>query len=199
MENEELLEFFKTFANLERLKIAGLLAMQPLPAPEIARRVHLSGSRVIGHLEKLHNLGLIKTVSPESPGAGDDVGLQDDAIGRLPLMFDADALQAMSRRVLAGARPAFDAEAVDGEAYDRKVLSDFMTGDGKLKHIPSQQKKLLVVLRYLALAFQPEQRYTEKQVNAILAAYHPDTASLRRALVDSGLLSRSEGIYWKNE
>jgi hypothetical protein len=44
-------------------------------------------------------------------------------------------------------------------------------------------------------------RYSEKQVNEILSAYHEDTASLRRELVGAKLMQREGGggEYWRNE
>lgn len=36
---------------------------------------------------------------------------------------------------------------------------------------------------------------SEKEVNSLLAAYHPDTASLRRYLVGYRFLKRERGIY----
>jgi hypothetical protein len=49
------------------------------------------------------------------------------------------------------------------------------------------------VLEELARAFIWGELYDERQVNAILARYHDDTAQLRRLLVDGGLLARDHG------
>jgi hypothetical protein len=40
-------------------------------------------------------------------------------------------------------------------------------------------------------------RYSEKQVNELLARYHHDTAALRRGLVDYRLMTRETGVYWR--
>jgi len=55
------------------------------------------------------------------------------------------------------------------------------------------------ILRYIARAFQPGDRYTEREVNEILEKYHRDTATLRRELIGAGLLERSSGgrEYWR--
>ena len=53
------------------------------------------------------------------------------------------------------------------------------------------------MLDWLAQDFEPGERYTERQVNAILARRHPDTATLRRYLVDEDLLDRAGGEYWR--
>jgi len=40
-------------------------------------------------------------------------------------------------------------------------------------------------------------RYPERQVNAMLRAWYPDYAALRRYLVDEHLLAREAGEYWR--
>jgi hypothetical protein len=68
-----------------------------------------------------------------------------------------------------------------------------------LKSFPTQQKKLEVILRHVVKAFEPDTRYSEKQVNEILARFNEDTARLRRNLVDFGLMDRQGGggDYWR--
>ncbi len=62
--------------------------------------------------------------------------------------------------------------------------------------IPAQEKKKEVVLRYLReRCFAEDRPYAEKEVNARLAVFHPDVASLRRHLVEHGLVTRDAGIY----
>ncbi len=55
----------------------------------------------------------------------------------------------------------------------------------------------MVVLRWLADHFRPAERYSEKQVNELLQRYHDDRATLRRLLVDSELMQRKGGFYWR--
>jgi hypothetical protein len=85
--------------------------------------------------------------------------------------------------------------------YDQKVLRDY-TVNGYLTSLPSKQKKLLVILRWLATMFQPETFYTEKEVNAIIRAVHEDDhVGLRRDLISWGYLRRERGggRYWLAE
>ena len=106
-----------------------------------------------------------------------------------------DAVHAMANRLLAHDSLPQAARDLEGAAYDRKVLNDFLRPDGTLKKIPAQQKKLLAVLRHLRQGFEPGRVYPEKEVNAILARAHPDTASLRRALIEYKLMTRAAGQY----
>jgi len=91
------------------------------------------------------------------------------------------------------------AAEVDADAYDKKVIRDYTRKDGSLKTLPAQRKKLEAILRYIVKAFEPDKRYSEKQVNEILKRYHDDTATLRRELVGFGLMQREGGggEYWR--
>jgi hypothetical protein len=59
---------------------------------------------------------------------------------------------------------------------------------------PSKRR---IVLEHIAAAFEPGVRYPEREVDAILRAWHPDHAALRRYLVDEELLARDGGVYWR--
>ncbi|MEQ1699831.1 MAG: DUF2087 domain-containing protein [Ilumatobacteraceae bacterium] len=94
------------------------------------------------------------------------------------------------------ARPAAT-EHDDLPAEARKVLSAFVV-DGRLQSIPSSHSKRLVVLDWLVQAFEPGRHYSEAMVNLLLGQRHPDTAALRRYLVDEGMLDREAGEYWRS-
>ena len=79
-----------------------------------------------------------------------------------------------------------------------QVLRNFLDEDGRLHTIPSKRSKLLVVLDHLAQRFEPGRVYPEKDVNAILEAFHPDYAALRRYLVEDAFLTREDGYYWRS-
>jgi DNA-binding transcriptional ArsR family regulator len=187
-QTQTLLEFFKTMANAERLQIVGLLAVEDADAAQIASRLSLPPYAVLRHLERLEEMNLIQA-------QGDDFIPARQAVKSYRL--NTQELNELSRRVLAGQAQKPKPQDFEGEAYERKVLSDFMTAEGRLKALPSQEKKLLVILRHLVQAFEPGERYTEKQVNEILRRYHIDTAALRRYMVDNKLLERKEGLYWR--
>jgi hypothetical protein len=76
------------------------------------------------------------------------------------------------------------------------ILRRFFRG-GRLTQMPMQRSKRLIVLDYLAQAFEPGRRYTEQEVNQILVRCHDDVATLRRYLVDEDFLDRERGRYWR--
>ena len=175
IDSNEILDFFKTFVDVNRLRIAGLIGIEPLSPLQLAERLHLPPPAVVTHLDRLESAGFVS---------------QTDGTYRL----ESKALETLARRNLANLRPKPKVEAFDGEAFDQKVIHDFMGGDGKFKTLPSQPKKFLSILRYTARVFETGKDYPENQVNEILKQFHPDTASLRRGLVDAGMLARSEGV-----
>ncbi len=181
---DELLIFFKALADANRLKIVGLLAERPLTVEQIAQMLSIRQSTVSHHLAQLSAAGLVsaRAVSYYSV-----------------YQLEIEALEKMARRLLSRQELVAVAAQVDVDAYDRKVIGDYLLPDGRLKVIPAQRKKLEVVLRHIACSFEPGQRYSEKQVNEILSRFHADTATLRRELVGYHLLERAGGggDYWR--
>ncbi|MFI6495820.1 DUF2087 domain-containing protein [Nonomuraea typhae] len=80
---------------------------------------------------------------------------------------------------------------------EERVLRAFLA-EGRLKSMPMKHEKRMVVLRYIAQVFEPGVRYPEKEVNVALRAFHDDYAALRRYLIDAGLLSREDNVYWRS-
>ncbi|MDF5757103.1 DUF2087 domain-containing protein [Spongiactinospora sp. TRM90649] len=103
------------------------------------------------------------------------------------------------------ARPERFAELLRATAGDasgplspeERVLRNFLV-DGRLREIPSRREKRLVILHHIVTLFEPGRRYPEKEVNVYLRAFHHDHAALRRYLIDEGLLSREDAVYWRS-
>jgi hypothetical protein len=116
------------------------------------------------------------------------------AAGDGALSVPAAVFQEAARQALA--RPA-GGEHGDVPAQARKVMQAFVV-DGRLQSIPSSHAKRLVILDWLVQAFEPGRHYSEQMVNLMLGQRHPDTAALRRYLVDEGFLDRAAGQYWRS-
>jgi len=182
MSSPDLLTFFKALSDETRLKIAGLLARESYSGEALAAQLELKPATVSHHLARLAEAGLVTAAMHGH-----------SKLYRLRL----DALHHMANQLLADEALPQAAAELAGAAYDRKVLKDFLLPDGTLKEIPAQQKKLKVILRHLVEQFAPGREYSEKEVNAALARFHPDTASLRRSLISYKLMQRGGGKYWR--
>ncbi len=185
-DDSEILEFFKALADSNRLKIIGLLANQTLTVEQLSELLKVRPSTVSHHLQYLAHVGL---VSAQAQGYYNLYRLESGALEQMAQRF-------LRRETLASA-----AAGIDLDAYDRKVIENFTNGQGKIKVFPAQRKKMEAILRYVLRAFEPGVRYSEKQVNDILGRYNPDTATLRRELVDYKMLMREGGggEYWLPE
>lgn len=183
---DQLVAFFKALADVNRLKIVGLLAQRPYSGEELAALLHLKPPTVTHHLHRLSNAGLVSSR-----------GESYYNVYRL----EERALEQQARRLLSRQDFAAAVGDMDVEAYDRKVVADFSRPDGSLKTIPAQKKKREAILRHVVKAFTPGRRYSEKQANDLLLRFHADTATLRRELVGFGLMQRQGGggDYWRTE
>jgi predicted transcriptional regulator len=179
---QELLVFFKALSDASRLKIVGLLANQPYSVEQLAAVLKLSESTISHHLARLAEAGLVEGHTSSYYSI---------------YSLKVETLEEKSRRLLSRTLLLSLAQDEDLEAYDRKVLYDYLLPNGRFKEIPAQRKKLEVLLHYAVREFQPGQRYPEKQINEILRRFHEDTATLRRELVGYKLLGREKGEYWK--
>lgn len=177
----ELLTMFKALADESRLKIIGLLATRERSVDELATTLKLKPPTVSHHLATLREIGLVKM----RPAGTTHV-----------YNFQPEALRQLNRR-LAPERLAIPDDA-EGDEWDRKVLADFIE-QGRLKTMPATERKRLVILRWFARKFEPGRRYSELEVNAIIAEFFNDYASVRRYLVDHRLMERQASVYWRVE
>lgn len=82
-------------------------------------------------------------------------------------------------------------EEISAEALDPFVR------DGRVMSYPRKWARRLELLRWLARVFEPGRDYSEAEVNLLLGGHEIDHATLRRYLVDAGLLERAHARYWR--
>ena len=170
-EVETLVAFFKALADVTRLRIVGLLAVEERSVDEIATLVDVKSPTVSHHLSRLKKLGL---VSMRSEG--------NTRWYRLELAN----VEALAREVLAGdglTSIGDEVEAAAEDAFALKVMKTFMEGD-RIVQLPRQWRKKLVLVRYVAQQFEPDRTYTEAELKQIIAPIHHDHVTLRRLMVD---------------
>ena len=179
-----LVAFFKVLAETNRLKIVGLLAHQPYTVEQLAALLEVGSPTVSHHLRKLAAVGLVEA---KAEGYYSVYSLRPEVLHEQAKVLLGD--EGFSGLV----------EDVDRSAFDRKVLGTFTDSAGAITAFPAQQKKYLVLLNHVLSAFEPGLRYPEREVNRRLEHFNPDTARLRRSLVEHGLMAREGGgeDYWR--
>jgi len=180
-DSHELLDFVKAMADVDRLRIIGVLARQSADRSEIAGHLNMPLRDVVDHLAFLEHIGVIN--------------LKDKLYE-----LNTDRLEDLARTQLREEKPEYT-PAPDLDERSRRVLASCLEPDGTIKRLPSQSAQLNVILDYLVQAFTPGVDYTEKEVNTIIRRFHVDVSGLRRDLVDAGLLARERdgSRYWRPE
>lgn len=139
--------------------------------------------------------GTDQRVALEVVAALVDAGLatRTDAGYRL----DDQGWRAVAAAVATPVEPAAPSIGHGMTGAEREVLARWFEGR-RLTRLPTNRGQRRVVLERLALEFEPGRRYPETEVNSILGAFHDDWSTLRRALVDHGLLDRANNQYWRS-
>ncbi len=78
------------------------------------------------------------------------------------------------------------------------VVKRFFGPDGRLTTLPAKQSRQLALYDLIVQRFIPGVRYTETEVNRELMAVYDDYVTLRRGLIDFGLMDRAGGQYWRS-
>lgn len=167
-------EFLRLVVDPVRLAVLGASAAEPVDPRAVAESLGVSQRAVLDALGKLRAAGLVDN---------------DGSLNR-------QALRDVAASLPQAAPPAEAITAGTWNAEEAEVLARFFTGD-RLASIPSHRAKRIVVLERLAQEFEPGVRYQEAEVNFALQMFYADYAALRRYLVDEGLMTRADGVYWR--
>lgn len=84
---------------------------------------------------------------------------------------------------------------VEQQKLQRAVLHNFFEKNGKLKHLPAQLKKRLIVLEFITSQLDTTKKYKEFEINVFIKHYHEDYATIRRELFIHRFLNREREIY----
>ena len=171
-EMAKLLEAYKAMADETRLRLLALVSEQPRNGRQLSQELGISQPAVSHHVEKLRRAGLL-----------------------LELREGRERVYGLNRATLASiARQHLSQSRIEVEDDAQRVLRDFFDGD-RLRSIPAQRKKRVVVLRRLLEWFESGREYSEREVNEVLGRAHEDIATLRRELVMYGFMTRERGVY----
>ena len=182
----------RAVADETRLTMLRLMHGHERNVGELAGLVNLTEPTVSHHLSKLHGAGLLNL---RMAGNQRFYRVDPKKLAHFKRLVANIEIPPQEQEHVTSDNAWID--ALDWDEADKKILRDY-TRDGYLTQIPTKDKKSVVIMRWLATRFQPDVRYTEKQVNAILTEVFADYASLRRMLVDFGFMRRERGggDYW---
>src|SRR5215218_6398752 len=177
---DRLVSVFRALGDPVRLRLLGMIAERSYTGKELAEAVRVGAPTISHHMDRLVRSGL--------------VSVERDGQSRI-YSLNIASLQALAKLATGPSASTEAIESADAEAAERaKVLRDFFSGE-RLKQIPAQRKKRVIVLQHLLSRFDPDREYSEREVSEILKTANEDFATLRRELVDYGFMTRASGVY----
>lgn len=186
MQLDKIVNVHKLLGDPNRMRILMLLGMGELNGQSLADKLSLSQPTVTHHASKLREANLIRerrekniiffSLNPEF--------IRQVHEASLGFIFGKEG----------GERTM----AADHATVRESVLKNFFTKDGRLRQIPAQYKKKLIVFEFLAEKLEPGRPYAEKEINEFIKRYHEDFATIRREFVMHHFMYREQGIYVLN-
>ena len=176
--------FISATLDSDRLKLISYLSQETSSILDLAEKMDEDPSKLMRHLDILEGANLV-TITERA--------------GIKYYRFNSKSIESIARQQFEEPRPDITFTNIPDDQI--KQVSSYIKSDGSLKMIPSQKKKIKILLDYVIAAFEFDAHYSEKEVNAILAKYNPDTAILRRYLIDYRYLDRERdgSRYWRRK
>lgn len=177
MQLNRVIQFHKTLGDETRLKIIALLRSGPLHGQAISGKLGLKPPTITHHIGKLKEVGLIKEQREKNT---------------VYFYFIESELE----RSLLVTKEIGKKEKLNVTLEERHTIEkNFFSADGKLKQIPAQQKKKIIILAKLAEGLKANKVYTEREISGYLKGFHEDYATLRRELIIHEFAYRKNNEY----
>ncbi|RFU62840.1 DUF2087 domain-containing protein [Peribacillus glennii] len=182
MQLNKIVEFHKALGDLTRIRIIALLQHGPLHGQAIAGKLGLKAPTITHHISKLRDVGLIKERREKNT---------------IYFSLNTKILESSASAILSVGKGTTN-EMIVSQEERADIINNFFTKEGKLKSLPAQRKKKLVVLAHMIKALEFGKVYPEKEVNEYLTRFHDDYATLRRELIMCQFMYRENNEYELN-
>ncbi|MFF0828264.1 metalloregulator ArsR/SmtB family transcription factor [Brevibacillus sp. NPDC003359] len=197
MQLDQLVAFYKALGDPTRVRILAILANGPLHGQALAGKLGVTPPTITHHMAKLREAGVVyerrdkntiyfyvheANVKRQSQAIVNVMEKAKDSPAED--IFTQDNLHVQRRHQMA--------------AEKTQVIRSFITPDGKLKQIPSQRKKKLIVFEHMVRGLEKSRKYKEQEINEYIRQFHEDYATIRREFIMNHYMYREEGIYELN-
>jgi hypothetical protein len=183
---EKLVAFHKTIGDVTRIRIISILANGPKHGQALAGILQLTAPTISHHLSKLKDINLVKDRREKNT---------------VYYFLNEDVLKHYSSALPKMVSTKGDSNKMDNQKLileHKKILENFFTPDGRLKNIPAQRKKKMIVLHHIGSLLEKGRKYPEKELNEFIQSFHDDYATLRRELIIGSIMYRENSIYELN-
>ncbi|TQR40543.1 metalloregulator ArsR/SmtB family transcription factor [Paenibacillus popilliae] len=187
MQLDKVVAYHKALADPTRVKMLILLAEGERNGQMLAEKLSVTPATITHHAAKLREASLINERREKNTiyFSLNDYFLKNNATAAINLIY----------------RGAYGGIGMLNEEQKRlrdSVIRNFFSKEGKLKNIPSQLKKKLIILEHMVTNLEVGRSYSEKEINEFIKAYHEDFATIRREFIMHQFLFREKEIYELN-
>ncbi|MUG43964.1 metalloregulator ArsR/SmtB family transcription factor [Paenibacillus woosongensis] len=187
MQLDKVVAYHKALADPTRIRILILLGDGERNGQELARKLGVTPATITHHAAKLREASLINERR--------DKNTIFFSLNHYFLKNNADATINLIYRASEGGTDMLDEQQ---QRIRESVIKNFFTAEGKLKSIPAQLKKKLIVLEQLVSRLELGRKYSEPEINAFIKNYHEDFATIRREFIMHQFMFRENDIYELN-
>ncbi|WP_144549381.1 metalloregulator ArsR/SmtB family transcription factor [Bacillus sp. X1(2014)] len=185
MQLDKIVSFYKTMGDPTRIRIVAILAKGPLHGQAIAGKLGLSAPTITHHLKKLREIHVV----------------YERRVKNTIYFYLNESLINQQAKVLTELLEKKGEELdemVESSLERQKIIEIFFSKTGKLKNIPAQRKKKLIVFEHMIRGLKMGEKYEEKQLNEFIKKFHDDYATIRREFIINHYMFRENGIYELN-
>jgi hypothetical protein len=192
MQLDKVVSYHKALADPTRIRMLILLAEGELNGQVLAAKLGVTPATVTHHATKLRVAGLIQERR--------DKNTIYFTLNHEWIKTGSTATEQLIYRNRGASLQREEEETMENnhQWMEASVLKNFFTADGRIKSIPVQLKKKLIVLEHLASKLDKGRKYPEKELNEFIKQYHEDFATIRREMIMHQYMYRENQIYELN-
>lgn len=187
MQLDKVVNYHKALADPTRIKILILLADGELNGQILAEKLSVTPATITHHAAKLREASLINERRDKNT-----------IYFSLNHYFIKNSASATENLIYRNDKGGLTSMEDEHKRIKESVIKNFFTNEGKLKNIPVQLKKKLIVLELMVSKLKMGRPYSEKEINEFIKTFHSDFATIRREFIMHQFMYRENQIYELN-
>jgi len=187
MQLDKVVNYHKALADPNRIRILILLACGELNGQVLAEKLSVTPATITHHAAKLREASLINERRDKNT-----------IYFSLNHYFIKNSASATENLIYRKTNGGVDILYDEHKRMREAVIKNFFTSEGKLKSLPAQLKKKLIVLEHIVSKLDKGRKYSEKEINDFIKNFHEDYATIRREFIMHQFMFRENQIYELN-
>lgn len=187
MQLDKVVAFHKALADPTRIRILFLLKHGPLHGQALAEKLGVSAPTITHHMAKLRQVALVKETRDKNT-----------IYFELDQYFFERNLKELYTALFESPSSQQAASMERSQHVKQSVLNHFFSPDGRLKQIPAQRRRKLIVFEHMLTGLKVGEKYTERQINEHILRFHEDYCTIRREFIINHFMYREKGMYELN-